>query len=47
MAPALTAPDDVWVTVAFQAEVTRIQTDANLINARAQLRLASGWSLLR
>jgi outer membrane protein TolC len=32
---------------AFQAEVTRIQTDANLINARAQLRLASGWSLLR
>jgi len=31
---------------AFQAEVTRIQTDANLLNARAQLRLAAGWSLL-
>src|SRR5262249_22431462 len=32
---------------AFQAEVTRIQDDANLLNARAQLRLASGWSLLK
>lgn len=32
---------------AFQAEVTRISTDANLINARAQLRLAAGWSLLQ
>ena len=32
---------------AFQAEVTRIQDDANLLNARAQLRLASGRSLLR
>jgi outer membrane protein TolC len=31
---------------AFQAEVTLIQTDANLINARAQLRLAAGRSLL-
>lgn len=31
---------------AFQAEVNQIQTDANLLNARAQLRLASGWSLL-
>jgi hypothetical protein len=26
--------------------VTRIQTDANLINARAQLRLSVGQSLL-
>jgi outer membrane protein TolC len=32
---------------AFSAEVTRIQTDANLLNARAQLRLASGWSLVQ
>ena len=31
---------------AFSAEVTRIQDDANLLNARAQLRLAAGWSLL-
>jgi outer membrane protein TolC len=30
---------------AFSAEVTRIQTDANLLNARAQLRLAAGHSL--
>jgi len=32
---------------AFQASVTRIQNDANLINARAQLRLSVGQSLLR
>jgi len=32
---------------AFSAEVTRIQTDANLLNARAQLRLAAGWSLVQ
>ena len=32
---------------AFSAEVTRIQDDANLLNARAQLQLAAGWSLLR
>jgi outer membrane protein TolC len=32
---------------AFRAEVTRIQDDANLVNARAQLRLAAGHSLLR
>ncbi len=31
---------------AFRAEVTRIQDDANLLNARAQLRLAAGHSLL-
>ena len=31
---------------AFSAEVTRIQTDANLLNARAQLRLAAGRSLV-
>ena len=31
---------------AFRAEVTRIQDDANLINARAQLRLSTGRSLL-
>jgi len=32
---------------AFRAEVTRIQNDANLLNARAQLRLAAGRSLVR
>jgi len=32
---------------AFRAEVTRIQDDANLLNARAQLRLSAGQSLLR
>jgi outer membrane protein TolC len=32
---------------AFRAEVTRIQTDANLLNARAQLRLSAGNSLIR
>jgi outer membrane protein TolC len=32
---------------AFRAEVTRIQNDANLLNARAQLRLSAGRSLLR
>ena len=32
---------------AFSAEVTRIQTDANLLNARAQLRLAAGRSLVQ
>jgi outer membrane protein TolC len=32
---------------AFNAEVTRIQDDANLLNARAQLRLAAGSSLIR
>jgi outer membrane protein TolC len=32
---------------AFRAEVTRIQDDANLLNARAQLRLSAGRSLLR
>ncbi len=32
---------------AFKAEVTRIQDDANLLNSRAQLRLAAGHSLLR
>jgi len=32
---------------AFRAEVTRIQDDANLLNSRAQLRLAAGHSLLR
>jgi outer membrane protein TolC len=31
---------------AFQAEVTRIQDDANLLNARAQLRLSAGQSML-
>ena len=31
---------------AFRAEVTRIQDDANLLNARAQLRLSTGRSLL-
>jgi outer membrane protein TolC len=31
---------------AFNAEVSRIQADADLLNARAQLRLASGLSLL-
>ena len=31
---------------AFQASVTRIQVDANLINARAQLRLSAGHSVL-
>ncbi|HWE23505.1 MAG TPA: TolC family protein [Myxococcales bacterium] len=31
---------------AFRAEVTRIQNDANLLNARAQLRLSTGRSLL-
>jgi outer membrane protein TolC len=31
---------------AFAAEVSRIQADADLINARAQLRLAAGHSLL-
>jgi len=31
---------------AFNAEVSRIQADADLVNARAQLRLASGRSLL-
>jgi outer membrane protein TolC len=31
---------------AFVAEVTRIQADADLVNARAQLRLAAGSSLL-
>ena len=31
---------------AFNAEVSRIQADADLVNARAQLRLASGNSLL-
>ncbi|MCA1828454.1 MAG: TolC family protein, partial [Myxococcales bacterium] len=30
---------------AFAAEVTRIQADADLVNARAQLRLAAGTSL--
>jgi len=33
-------------SIAFKAEVTRIQDDANLLNARAQLRLAAGMSLL-
>jgi len=32
---------------AFRAEVTRIQDDANLLNARAQLRLSAGSSLIR
>jgi outer membrane protein TolC len=32
---------------AFRAEVTRIQNDANLLNARAQLLLSAGRSLLR
>ena len=32
---------------AFRAEVTLLQTDANLLNARAQLRLAAGRSLIR
>jgi outer membrane protein TolC len=32
---------------AFRAVVTWIQDDANLLNARAQLRLAAGRSLLR
>ena len=31
---------------AFSAEVSRIQADADLVNARVQLRLASGQSLL-
>ena len=31
---------------AFQAEVTRIRTDANLLNARAQLLISSGRSLI-
>jgi outer membrane protein TolC len=31
---------------AFSAEVSRIQSDADLVNARAQLRLSSGHSLL-
>jgi outer membrane protein TolC len=31
---------------AFTADVTRIQADAELANARVQLRLASGWSLV-
>jgi outer membrane protein TolC len=31
---------------AFSADVTRIQADADLVNARAQLRLAAGASLL-
>ena len=31
---------------AFNAEVSRIQADADLVNARAQLRLSSGLSLL-
>lgn len=31
---------------AFRSEVTRIQDDANLLNARAQLRLSTGRSLL-
>ncbi len=31
---------------AFSAEVSRIQADADLVNARAQLRLSSGQSLL-
>lgn len=31
---------------AFRAEVTRIQDDANLLNARAQLRLSTGNSLV-
>jgi outer membrane protein TolC len=31
---------------AFRAEATRIQDDANLLNARAQLRLSAGKSLL-
>ena len=31
---------------AFAAEVARIQADADLVNARAQLRLAAGKSLL-
>ncbi len=31
---------------AFAAEVSRIQADADLVNARAQLRLATGTSLL-
>jgi outer membrane protein TolC len=31
---------------AFNAEVSRIQADADLVNARAQLRLSSGRSLL-
>src|SRR3977135_2113194 len=30
---------------AFNAEVSRIQADADLVNARAQLRLSSGQSL--
>jgi outer membrane protein TolC len=37
----LTAQRDLFV-----AEVTRIQADADLVNARAQLRLAAGSSLL-
>src|SRR5262249_56192740 len=32
---------------AFRAEVTLLQTDANLLNARAQLRLAAGRSPIR
>jgi outer membrane protein TolC len=32
---------------AFRAEVTRIQDDANLLNARSQLRLSAGTSLIR
>jgi len=31
---------------AFNAEVSRIQADADLINARVQLRLSSGGTLL-
>jgi outer membrane protein TolC len=31
---------------AFSAEVSRIQSDADLVNARAQLRLSSGHSLI-
>ena len=31
---------------AFNAEVSRIQSDADLVNARAQLRLSTGHSLL-
>jgi outer membrane protein TolC len=32
---------------AFAAEVSRIQADADLVNARAQLQLATGTSLLK
>ena len=31
---------------AFNAEVSRIQADADLVNARAQLRLSAGRSLV-